>query len=82
MLAAQGGVCAICGLSGERLCIDHNHGLLNAKKVIGISPGVRASSVRGLLCNNCNTAVGMVGESVETAESLIAYLLYWKTSGK
>ena len=50
----QGGVCAICGCietvttqNGEvrRLCIDHNH---NSK------------IVRGLLCQACNIAIGLM----------------------
>lgn len=45
MLAAQGCVCAICGKpeKGKRLAVDHCHA---------------TGRVRGLLCMNCNRAIG------------------------
>jgi hypothetical protein len=52
MFEAQGGKCAICGQPpgdnvrahwGGKLCIDHCH---------------ETNTVRGLLCNDCNLAVG------------------------
>lgn len=43
MLAVQQGKCAICGVSSQKLVVDHNH-------VTG--------QVRKLLCNHCNTMVG------------------------
>ena len=56
MFAAQDGKCAICGKHQvelkKRLHVDHNH--LTGK-------------VRGLLCSNCNT---MIGLSVENSKSL------------
>jgi recombination endonuclease VII len=44
MLAAQGGVCAICGNAPKtrRLHVDHDH---------------RTGAVRGLLCYRCNRAL-------------------------
>lgn len=64
MLAAQGGGCAICGGTksnghGHHLCIDHDH-------VTG--------AVRGLLCSDCNKAVGFLKEDPALALSLIEYL--------
>lgn len=43
MVAKQGGVCAICGKSMNRPCIDHDH-----------ATGV----VRGVLCHRCNIIIG------------------------
>lgn len=48
MLAQQGGVCAICKTPPEQstkgaLAVDHDH---------------RTGQVRGLLCGNCNAALG------------------------
>lgn len=67
MLAAQKGVCAICGNpeTGKRngkirlLAIDHCH---DSKKV------------RGLLCGNCNPMIGYAGERIEVLENAIVYL--------
>ena len=53
------GRCAVCNKAVERLCIDHCHD---------------TNKVRGMLCHNCNTALGLVGDSVETLSNLIRYL--------
>jgi|DEB0MinimDraft_4_1074332.scaffolds.fasta_scaffold82317_1 hypothetical protein len=52
------GKCATCG-STNRLCIDHDH---------------KTNKPRGLLCHNCNTALGLVGDNLETLTNLIEYL--------
>lgn len=68
MLAAQGGLCAICGLperainprgAAPTLAVDHDH-----------ATGQR----RELLCRGCNIALGLVLESTDTLRSMIAYL--------
>lgn len=60
MLAAQGGVCAGCGRAATgNLAVDHNH---------------ETGRVRGLLCSNCNRAIGLLGDSVETLKNLMDYL--------
>lgn len=58
----QNGVCAICQKpnTSKSLAVDHNHTTL---------------AVRGLLCDKCNTALGLLGEDVECAQRLIAYIL-------
>lgn len=62
MLLAQAGVCLICGkLPGtKRLAVDHDH---------------TTSEVRGLLCTACNTALGLLGDSVETLHKASQYLM-------
>jgi hypothetical protein len=63
--AQQGGVCAICKSPGPnhasftRLVIDHCH---------------TTSKVRGLLCHNCNTAVGHLKDSADLAIKTAVYL--------
>lgn len=53
-LERQGGVCAICGAVGARpLGVDHDHGCCVAKPTCG-----RCN--RGLLCDPCNLALGVV----------------------
>lgn len=65
LLAKQGGVCAIChrpdpGREGyEHLHVDHDHA---------------TGLVRGLLCHGCNTALGFVGDEIETLRSMVRYL--------
>lgn len=64
MLAAQNGVCAICDKIQENakqknLGVDHNH-------VTGL--------VRGLLCQNCNTAIGLMADNPDIAARAIDYL--------
>ncbi|SRR6266446_2593177 len=60
MFASQGGRCAICGRTEEtELSIDHSH-------VTGNN--------RGLLCRQCNAALGAFGDSIETLLAAIEYL--------
>ena len=72
MLAAQGGVCAICG-TAERECrggrpkyfaIDHDH---------------RTGRVRGLLCHLCNRTLGRMKDRPELFEKAAAYLRSFTT---
>lgn len=50
--------CQICG-SQDRLCIDHDHG---------------TGAIRGVLCTKCNSAIGMMDDSVEKLQAAITYL--------
>lgn len=64
MLAAQGGVCALCKTTeshGRYGCfvIDHDHD---------------TGRVRGILCNQCNLALGQLGDSEDGILRAIAYL--------
>lgn len=67
MLAAQGGVCAICQRSETktrcgklcRLAVDHSH---------------TTGAIRGLLCNTCNTMLGNVRDNIDILQAAIEYL--------
>lgn len=62
MFEAQGGQCLVCGgasKSGRRLAVDHDH---------------KTGRVRGLLCSECNTALGQAGDSPERLRALADYL--------
>lgn len=63
MIEKQGGVCAICGkeepYNGYSLSVDHCHA---------------TGKVRGLLCSNCNRAIGLFKDSLEVIEKAISYL--------
>ena len=51
--------CQICNVELIKKCIDHCH---------------TTNKIRGVLCNNCNTALGLVGDNIATIESMIKYL--------
>lgn len=59
----NGAVCAICRTAscstGKRLAVDHCH-------VTG--------KVRGVLCNNCNRAIGLLGDNPDALLAAAAYL--------
>jgi hypothetical protein len=62
----QRGVCAICGrppVGKQRLSVDHCH-------VTG--------QVRGLLCDPCNTALGLLGDDPERLLAAARYLKHHK----
>jgi uncharacterized Zn ribbon protein len=68
LLRAQNGRCAVCGKNNagatqsgkqKRMYVDHDH---------------KTGTVRGLLCNNCNMALGFVHDDPELLLKLVAYL--------
>jgi len=63
LLQDQNSSCAICGIhtseTQKGLVVDHNY---------------ETRTVRGLLCNNCNVALGLLQDSVIYLSSAIEYL--------
>lgn len=64
LLAAQGGVCAICKTDRprgayNRFHVDHCH---------------KTGRVRGLLCHSCNLGIGHLRDSIPLLEAAIDYL--------
>jgi hypothetical protein len=59
LFVAQRGCCAICLVRPPRLFVDHCHA---------------TGRVRGLLCSNCNLAVGELGDDPVRCEAAAAYL--------
>ncbi len=61
------GRCGVCFRSFNgttvRYAVDHDH---------------ETGTVRGLLCRNCNTALGMMRDDVAVAEGAYRYLKYFK----
>jgi len=59
-LKVQNNLCAICQCDiKDNYCVDHDH---------------EAHYVRGLLCSNCNTGLGMFGDSVTNLGRAAHYL--------
>jgi hypothetical protein len=62
MVARQGGKCAVCGadfLDTKRRHVDHDH---------------TTGKVRGLLCQRCNMALGLLDDSPERLRAAADYL--------
>ena len=71
---SQGCVCAICeraetvlstavfNKAPKKLSVDHNH---------------KTGEVRGLLCSNCNAAIGYFADDLSVLEKAILYLKRW-----
>ena len=64
LLKVQNGGCYICKVTSENslhgvLVVDHCH---------------KSNKVRGLLCTNCNSALGLLKDSTEILSSAIRYL--------
>lgn len=59
MYSNQKGRCAICNEKKSKLCIDHNH---------------TTGEIRGLLCKQCNHAIGLLKEKITSLRSAISYL--------
>jgi len=62
MWESQDGKCAICGkvfILPSDGCVDHNHD---------------TKEIRGLLCNKCNFAIGLLNDDMELIEKVKMYL--------
>jgi hypothetical protein len=75
-LTEQNNGCAICGRvdPGKRLSIDHDHSCCATPwKACG-------KCVRGLLCQNCNVALGKFQDNIELLLKAVEYLRFWKAN--
>lgn len=59
IMRAAEGKCAICGRISDRLTLDHCHDSLH---------------IRGALCTQCNTGLGMFRDNVAFLLSAVDYL--------
>lgn len=71
MLAGQGGGCAICGAlkstDGKSLHVDHDHDCCPGPTSCG-------KCVRGIVCNLCNSTMGIARHDVYRLRRLADYL--------
>ncbi len=51
--------CQVCGVHMDKKCIDHDH---------------KTEKIRGVLCNNCNTALGLFDDNIKIMKDAIQYL--------
>jgi hypothetical protein len=59
MYIEQEGNCSICGTHYDKLMVDHSH---------------ITNDIRGLLCNPCNTAIGLIHEDTSLLQRILIYL--------
>ena len=62
LLEQQNYACVICNLNFDeknRCCVDHDH---------------NTGKVRGILCHPCNVSLGLIKDSIKTAQSMAKYL--------
>lgn len=59
MWEEQDGECIICNRVGQLLIVDHDH---------------KTNKVRGLLCQSCNSGLGLFKDSIELLNKAINYL--------
>ena len=67
LLAAQGGVCAVCR-QDRPLLVDHDHRCCPGTKSCG-------RCVRGLLCHGCNVGLGFFNDDIDAMVRALRYLL-------
>ena len=62
MIVKQNNLCAICNQSQKRrnLAVDHCH---------------KTNKVRGLLCDKCNLALGLINENLNVVDAIKSYLI-------
>lgn len=73
MLEKSDGCCYICGKTqkengGRRLSVDHDHSCCNKDRECC------GKCVRGLLCDTCNRAVGLLQDDPENALAVAMYI--------
>lgn len=73
MLFKQNFKCLGCNVVEKEtgtLCVDHKH-IENFKN---LQPSEKRKYIRGLLCSDCNVALGRLKENIQTFKNLISYI--------
>lgn len=68
LLESQGGGCAICGTA------DNPYGWGNNQRRLPVDHDHESGRVRGILCDLCNRAIGLMQEDPERLRVAAAYL--------
>ena len=66
-MISQDSKCVICGKPLTRPSLDHGHNCCPGKKSCG-------KCIRGILCQGCNTILGLAQDSIEVLQNAIQYL--------
>jgi hypothetical protein len=74
-MASQDSKCAICHKHLVRPSLDHGHDCCPGKKSCG-------KCIRGILCQRCNTIIGLASDSVEILSTAIQYLKSYQSLEK
>ena len=70
LVALQNGKCAVCEKAPDRakvLYVDHDHSCCPGEQSCG-------KCLRGLLCQHCNSALGLARDSVDILKAMSSYL--------
>lgn len=65
----QNGVCAICKRAERR-----SHAVTGTVWDLAVDHCHETNRVRGLLCNSCNRGLGLLGDKIDTLETVLSYL--------
>ena len=67
LLSKQDGKCAICG-------VDNNGKYRNKSRALAVDHCHTTGKIRGLLCSDCNTGIGLLKDNVNFLQFAIKYL--------
>ena len=67
ILEKQGGGCLICSRNNGKMVVDHDHDCCPQSKTCG-------KCIRGIICDQCNRAIGLIKDNPSTALSMYKYL--------
>jgi hypothetical protein len=79
MRERQGYKCAVCAVHEEDLPKANNQ---HGSKSLVVDHCHVTGSVRQLLCNRCNTVLGLIEENTELLDYLEGYIEYWHRKTK
>jgi len=69
MLARQGGVCGLCERAETEI-----HPLSKKVRNYAVDHDHATGEIRGLLCNDCNRGLGLLGDTAERLRKAVAYI--------
>jgi len=69
LLEKQSGVCSICKKKEKQ-----KHHITGKRKSLTVDHDHKLNKIRGLLCSNCNRALGLFGDSLENIKCAVKYL--------